>query len=87
MENQQYVGVWVTANGDIRQELLPDGRYDEGRGDQKHAYQGRYEIEGTHINYWDDKGFTADGDFMDENTLLHGGYTFYREKNIEKLTR
>ncbi|UNZ53048.1 Atu4866 domain-containing protein [Agrobacterium tumefaciens] len=75
-----YVGIWVTADGRIRQELLPNGRYDEARGNRKSAYQGRYEVRGAHINYWDDTGFTADGDFVSANELHHGGMTFYREK-------
>lgn len=79
-EQQIYIGMWVTADGYIRQELLPNGRYDEARGNRQSAYTGRYEINGTHINYWDDTGFTADGDFTDNDTLRHGGYIFYREK-------
>ena len=75
-----YVGMWVTGDGHIRQALLPDGRYDEARGNRKSAYQGRYEIRGTHIDYWDDTGFTADGTFVDANTLHHGGMVFYRER-------
>jgi hypothetical protein len=47
-------------------------------GTRQSAYQGRYEITGTHIEYWDDTGFTADGDFVDENTLHHGGMIFRR---------
>jgi len=43
------------------------------------AYQGRYEIAGNRINYWDDAEFTADGEFCD-NVLYHGGYIFYRER-------
>lgn len=46
-----YVGMWVTADGHIRHNLLPNGRYDEARGNRKSAYQGRYEIRGNHINY------------------------------------
>jgi hypothetical protein len=75
-----YIGMWVTGDGHIRQELLPNGRYDEARGERKSAYQGRYEIRGNRINYWDDTGFTADGIFVDDNTLHHGGMIFYREK-------
>jgi hypothetical protein len=74
-----YIGMWVTGDGRIRQELLPNGRYDEARGARKSAYQGRYEIQGNRINYWDDTGFTADGVFVDANTLHHGGMIFYRE--------
>lgn len=80
MQQHPYVGIWVTADGHIRQELLPDGRYDEARGTRKSAYQGRYEIRGNHIDYWDDTGFTADGTFVGPDELHHGGMIFFREK-------
>ena len=73
-----YVGMWVTADGHIRQELLPDGRYDEARGERQSAYTGSYRVSGTRIDYVDDTGFTADGTF-DGDVLHHGGYLFYRE--------
>ncbi|MDC7675537.1 Atu4866 domain-containing protein [Asticcacaulis machinosus] len=79
MQPHPYIGMWVTGDGRIRQELLPNGRYDEARGARKSAYQGRYEVSGNRINYWDDTGFTADGIFVDTNTLEHGGMVFYRE--------
>jgi len=78
MAEHPYVGMWVTDDGHVRHELLPNGRYDEARGDRQSAYQGRYEVTGTHIEYWDDTGFTADGDFVDENTLHHGGMILRR---------
>jgi Agrobacterium tumefaciens protein Atu4866 len=74
-----YIGMWVTEDGYIRHELLPNNRYDEARGDRESAYQGRYEITGNRIEYWDDTGFTADGEFRD-GVLYHGGYVFYRER-------
>ena len=74
-----YVGMWVTADGYVRHELLPNGRYDEARGSRESAYQGRYVVAGTHIKYWDDTGFTTDGDFIDD-VLHHGGMIFHREK-------
>ena len=77
-----YVGTWVTGDGYIRHELLPDGRYDEARGTRKSAYQGRYEITGNHIDYWDDTGFTADGEFVD-GVLYHAGMILYRETRPE----
>src|SRR5690606_29453913 len=77
-QTQPYLGMWVTRDGHIRQELLPNGRYDEARGDRQSAYRGRYEVTGSHIEYWDDTGFTADGDFVDDNTLHHGGMIFRR---------
>jgi hypothetical protein len=81
MADHPYIGMWVTQDGHIRQELLPNGRYDEARGNRKHAYQGCYEVRGTHIDYWDDTGFTADGDFVDSDTLHHGGMIFCRQQS------
>ncbi len=78
LEKNPFVGMWVSADGFIRQELLPNGRYDEARGNKKSAYQGRYEITGNHIQYWDDTGFTADGEFID-GELNHVGLKFFRE--------
>lgn len=77
-QDHPYVGMWVTADGAIRHELLPNGRYDEARGNRQSAYQGRYEVNGDHIDYWDDTGFTADGTFVDRDTLHHGGMVLYR---------
>ncbi|MFA1286959.1 Atu4866 domain-containing protein [Xanthomonas campestris pv. olitorii] len=79
MQAHPYLGMWVTGDGRIRQELLPNGRYDEARGTRQSAYQGRYEITGTHIEYWDDTGFTADGRFVTDDELHHGGMVFYRQ--------
>lgn len=76
--NHPYVGMWVTQDGYIRHELLPDGRYDEARGNRQSAYQGCYVVEGDHIEYVDDTGFTADGDFR-EDILYHAGMVLYRE--------
>ena len=50
-QDHPYVGMWVTADGAIRHELLPNGRYDEARGNRQSAYQGRYEVKGDHIDY------------------------------------
>lgn len=78
MQNHPYVGLWATDDGHVRHELLPDGRYDEARGTRESAYRGRYEVSGTHIEYRDDTGFTADGDFVDADTLHHGGMILRR---------
>ncbi len=75
-----YVGMWTTDDNRIRHELLPNGRYDEARGTRESAYKGRYEVTGNYIQYWDDTGFTADGTFVDENTLHHGGMILRREQ-------
>ena len=73
-----YIGMWITSDGHIRQELLPTGRYDEARGNRESAYRGRYEVSGNYIEYWDDTGFTADGTFVDADTLHHGGMILRR---------
>lgn len=72
-----YIGMWVTEDGRIRHELRADGRYVEARGSREAAYQGRYTITGDHIDYVDDTGFTADGDFID-GVLYHAGMILYR---------
>ncbi len=79
-----YVGMWVTADGYIRHKLLPNGRYDEARGDRKSAYQGRYIIKGNHIEYVDDTGFTANGDFIN-GILYHAGMVLYRDELKEEM--
>lgn len=72
-----YLGTWVTADGQVRQQLLPGGRYDEARGEVESAYTGSYEITGDHIHYRDDTGFTAEGDFVD-GVLHHVGMVMRR---------
>jgi hypothetical protein len=74
-----YLGMWVTANRNIRHELLPNGRYAEARGARENAYQGRYWLKGNHIDYIDDTGFSADGDFRD-GVLYHAGMVMTRER-------
>ncbi|AYG58767.1 hypothetical protein CCGE525_08045 [Rhizobium jaguaris] len=80
MNDHPYVGLWVTDDGQVRHELLNHGRYDEGRGNLRSAYRGRYRVEGTHIEYQDDTGFTADGDFVDLDTLHHAGMILRRQR-------
>jgi len=79
-ETKEYLGMWITSDGQIRQELLSGNRYDEARGSRKSAYQGSYKVTGNHIVYQDDTGFTADGEFK-EGILFHGGMIFYKQKN------
>jgi len=66
------IGLWVTADRAVRHELRADGSYVEARGRREAAYTGRYWMEGPHIEYLDDTGFRADGDFV-EGILYHGG--------------
>lgn len=73
-----YAGLWVTKDRYIRHELLPEGRYVEARGDVEGTYTGNYQILGDHIEYQDDTGFTADGDFRN-GILYHAGMILYRD--------
>ncbi|MBL0372072.1 Atu4866 domain-containing protein [Rhizobium sp. KVB221] len=77
MAAHNYSGLWVTGDGQIRHELLETGRYVEARGTREAAYEGQYWITGNHIEYKDDTGFTADGDFKD-GILYHAGMVLYR---------
>lgn len=78
-QSHPYAGMWITQDGHIRHNLLPNGRYDEARGNRESAYQGRYEVRGNYIFYWDDTGFTADGEFID-GVLHHAGMILYRRE-------
>ena len=79
-------GMWVTADGSIRQELLPDGRYDEARGSRRSAYTGRYVVTGSHLDYVDDPGFTATGDVRD-GVLYHEDLILFRENDPRRTAR
>jgi imidazolonepropionase-like amidohydrolase len=70
-------GTWIDENDFVHQHLTADGRYDETRGGRKHAFQGAFWITGDRIDYRDDLGFWAFGEFTD-GLLQHAGYTFHR---------
>lgn len=72
------VGMWVTTDGRIRQNLLPHGRYEEERDGRPKAYTGSYTVDGAHIDYFDDSGFTATGDVIDD-VLYHEHLVLIRE--------
>ncbi|MGU3586867.1 Atu4866 domain-containing protein [Rhodococcus sp. C26F] len=75
--SDRYLGTWIDENDFVHQHLTADGRYDETRGGRPHAYQGSYWITGDRIDYRDDLGFWAFGEFAD-GVLHHAGYTFHR---------
>lgn len=74
-----YVGTWVTQDGYIRHQLLPNNRYVEARGQRESAYTGRYLLTGDSIEYWDDSGFYADGHFVN-GVLYHAGMIMTRQQ-------
>lgn len=71
------LGTWIDENDFVHQHLTADGRYDETRGGRPHAFQGSYWVSGSRIDYLDDLGFWAFGEFID-GVLHHAGYTFHR---------
>jgi len=79
-ESSNYIGTWVTSDGYIQHQLLPGNRYDEARGNRQSAYVGQYWVKGNHIEYKDDTGFTADGDFKN-GILYHAGMILYKQQN------
>lgn len=76
-KDSPYLGMWIDETDFLHQELTADGRYDETRGGRPHAYQGRFWIEGDRIDYLDDLGFWAFGEFRD-GVLYHAGYVLHR---------
>jgi len=78
-ETKGYLGMWVTEDGYIRHELLPNNRYDEARGARESAYLGSYQVTCNHIDYQDDTGFSANGEFRD-GILYHAGMILYKER-------
>lgn len=77
-KSKEYIGMWIAENGHIRHELLSNNRYDEARGNRKSAYPRDYNVTGNHIDYKDDTGFTADGEFKN-GILYHAGMVLYKE--------
>jgi len=77
MSMHPYIGLWVTQDDYIRYELLPNGRYFESRGNRERVYHGEYRVRGDHIDYKDDAGFIADGEFRND-VLYHAGVVLMR---------
>jgi hypothetical protein len=75
--NGARTGVWIDRAGWLHQELLPNGRYDETRGGRRHAYTGRYWLDGDRIDYLDDSGFYAFGSFVGDE-LRHAEFVMRR---------
>lgn len=71
-----YVGVWKSAGGFVRQELLPDGRYSEVRGKRASA-AGHYYVSRSGLALESDSGALAGGTFK-EGALHQDGMIFYK---------
>src|SRR3546814_20155952 len=55
IQTHPYLGMWVTGDGQLRQELLPKGSYDAARGNRRQAYPASHEVNGHHIQYRSDQ--------------------------------
>ncbi|CUB18629.1 Agrobacterium tumefaciens protein [Bacillus cereus] len=66
--------------GILGMNCCPNGRYVEARGNVECAYTGHYQITDDHIEYQDNTGFTADGDFIN-GILYHAGMVLHRERS------
>lgn len=82
VKDHKYTGLWVTGDGQIRHELLPNGRYVEARGMVERAHEGQYWIAGDLIDYEDDTGATADGEFHDGILYLSGMVLYRRDQPL-----
>jgi hypothetical protein len=78
LNTRHYIGVWVTRDGEIRHEFLPNGRYTESRGHILNAFTGYYSVLGNHVEYLDDTGFAAEGDFRD-GVFYYSGTVLLKE--------
>lgn len=77
-----YSGEWVSPDQTVRQRLLPNHRYEERHGST--VYRGTYRIRDQHIEYWDDAGFVADGDFVN-GSLHQSGIVLVRDSQANLL--
>ncbi|MDG3581652.1 MULTISPECIES: Atu4866 domain-containing protein [Galbibacter] len=76
-ETKDYIGTWITREGDILHELFPNYRYEQARGTEKKVFQGTYRVTGNRIDYIDDSGFTAEGEIKN-GMLFHGFMAFLK---------
>ena len=78
MGEDQYLGVWITADGEVRHELLADGYFHETRRCSRSDLSGRYEVCRGHINYWENTGSVSSGVFVTGNELHHAERVLYK---------
>jgi hypothetical protein len=72
------VGMWITGDGQVQREVRADGRFVERNAViDRPTRQGRYEIDGDKVAYYDDAGARSDGLYKD-GILYHAGMIFYR---------
>lgn len=82
MDND-FIGLWITADHTMRKMLLPNGRFIALVGAEAQRYQGDYLIEGSRILYRKDNGMTGEGQFVD-GVLYQSGIALYLD-GIEEM--
>ncbi|WP_051371591.1 Atu4866 domain-containing protein [Streptomyces sp. 142MFCol3.1] len=78
-----HADTWVTADGFLPQDPLPNDCHDDARGNRKDACTCSYTVTG---NRPDDTGFTATGDVRDG--VLYDEYLFLcPDDSLPEITR
>lgn len=73
-----FIGPWLSPDGYIRLDLLPDGRYEEAWGKRNNTYTGRYTVlNASLLHFSDDSGFDVHGT-VDDGVLRIDAYEFRR---------
>jgi hypothetical protein len=73
----EHVGMWSTADGQVRKLLLPNGRYLALIAGGEIRHQGEYRVVGTRIEYFDDEGASGVGVFEDGVMIGASGVPLY----------
>jgi hypothetical protein len=72
------IGSWLSPDGYIRLDLLPDGRYEETWGKRDNAYAGRYAVlNASLLHFSDESGFDVHGT-IEDGVLRIDAYEFRR---------
>jgi hypothetical protein len=77
MYADEHVGMWSTADGQVRKLLLPNGRYLALIAGGEIRHQGEYRVVGSRIEYFDDEGATGAGVFEDGVMIGASGVPLY----------
>lgn len=75
--DDDFVGLWLSADHQVRKILLPNGRFIAMVGEDI-RHQGEYRIEGRRIAYHRDGGLVGEGEFVD-GVLYGGAVALYAE--------
>ncbi len=80
-----HVGMWSTADRQVRKLLLPNGRYLALIAHGEIRHQGEYRIVGTRIEYRDDEGATGVGAFEDGVMIGASGVPLFPKEMLDAI--